>query len=183
MSSSCKNKEAAIRFIDQFYNPEVSVQVLWGELDTCVEKVSDTEYSVLSPTDESTDPGTWKWTNTLADDGPMYISDNIKVNLSTDMVSNADDTTIYDTIFEQLDLDKNVIPFTFLKYSDEDNTNLKMVNTNIVNLCLAQFAIWVAEGGVDEQWEDYLKNVEAAGMDDGITIIQKYFDQYLENEN
>lgn len=178
MSAACKNKEAAMKFIDQFYDPEVSLQVLFGSLGTNIAKNDDGSYNILPPTDSAVDPGTWKWTSTLADNGPMYVSDDLKVTLGTDMISNLDDTIPFDETFAKIDINKNVLPFTFLKYSDEDNTELALTNTNIENLCHAKFAIWVAEGGIDAEWDNYLKEAQNAGVNEAIAIIQKYYDEF-----
>ena len=72
MSSKCENKEAAMRFIDAFYDEEVSIQVLFGGIndkDKGIKKNEDGTYEVLPPADTALDPGTWKWTNTMADNG------------------------------------------------------------------------------------------------------------------
>lgn len=178
MSAACKHKEAAMKFIDQFYNPEVSLQVLFGSLGTNIQKNEDGSYAILPPADSAVDPGTWKWTSTLADNGPMYVSDTIKVTLGTDMISNLADTVPFDEAFANVELNKSVLPFSFIKYTDEDSTNLANINTNIENLCHAKFATWIAEGGIENEWDQYLKDCENAGMPQTIDIYQKYVDSY-----
>lgn len=179
MSAACKNKEAAMKFIDQFYNPEVGLQVLFGSLGTNIAKNDDGSYSILPPADSAMDPGTWKWTSTMADNGPMYISDDMNVTLGTDMVANLDDTIPFDEVFAKIDIKKNVLPFTFLRYSDEDNTALALANTNIETLCHAKFATWIAEGGMEAEWDQYVKDANAAGIENSIKIYQKYYDAYI----
>ena len=85
MTAKCENKEAAMRFIDQFYSPEGGLQVLFGSLGECIRKNDDGSYTILPPADPSMDPGTWKWTSALADAGPMYAADTIEVELGEDM--------------------------------------------------------------------------------------------------
>jgi len=181
MSAACKNKEAAMKFIDQFYNPEVSLQVLFGSLGTNISKNEDGSYTILPPPDPAMDPGTWKWTSTLADNGPMYISDDLKVTLGVDMIANLDDTVPFDEVFAKIDIKKNVIPLTFFRYSDEDSTALALANTNIQTLCHAKFAAWIAEGGIEQEWDQYVNEAKAAGIDTAIQIYQKYFDAYYSN--
>lgn len=178
MSAACKNKEAAMKFIDQFYNPEVGLQVLFGSLGTNIKKNDDGSYIILPPTDTAVDPGTWKWTSTLADNGPMYVSDDLAVTLGTDMVSNLSDTVPFDEAFANVDLKKSVLPFSFIKYTDEDSTNLANNNTNIQTLCHAKFATWVAEGGIENEWDQYLIDCENTGLPQSIEIYQKYVDSY-----
>ena len=74
MSAKCSNPETAMKFIDLFYDSAVSVQGLFGGItDGCVEQTGDNSFKVLDPLDPDTDPGTWKWTSTMADNAPMYI--------------------------------------------------------------------------------------------------------------
>ena len=181
MSAACENKEAAMKFIDQFYDPEVSLQVLFGSLGTNIQKNDDGSYHILPPADSSVDPGTWKWTSTLADNGPMYVADDLVVTLGTDMISNLKDTVPFDEAFANVDLNKSVLPFSFIKYSDEDSTDLANNNTNIETLCHAKFASWIAEGGIENEWDQYLKDCENAGMPQSIEIYQKYVDSYYQN--
>ncbi len=64
LSSGASDKEAAMKFINELYNPEVSLQVLFGSLGPNIEKADDGSYKILPPKDEEMDPGTWKWTST-----------------------------------------------------------------------------------------------------------------------
>ena len=85
MSAKTKNKEAAMRFINELYNPQVSMQVLFGSIGPNIKDNGDGSYSVLPPADPKMDPGTWKWTSSMADAGPMYIADSLNLNLGKDM--------------------------------------------------------------------------------------------------
>lgn len=39
-------------------------------------------------------------------------------------------------------------------------------------------ASWILNGGIDEEWDGYLKKMESYGLADYLAIKQKYFDQY-----
>ena len=49
MSAKTKNKEAAMRFINELYNPKVSMQVLFGSIGPNIKDNGDGSYSVLPP--------------------------------------------------------------------------------------------------------------------------------------
>ncbi len=75
MSASCENKEAAMRFINQFYDYDVSLEVMYGgmnDVDNCIVKNDDGTYEVLPPKDSSMDPSSWQWTNTFVNNGGMW---------------------------------------------------------------------------------------------------------------
>ncbi len=179
MSAACENKEAAMRFINELYDPQVSMQVLFGSIETNIKDNGDGTYAVLPPTDPAMDPGTWKWTSSWADNGPMYIADSLELTLGTDMQAIDAQTAPLSEAMGKVDLEKNVLPSMFMKYTTEDNTQLGLNNTNLMTLCVAMWSQWMTTGGIDEQWDDYVKNCESAGLNQNLEIMQKYYDAYM----
>lgn len=178
MSAQSKNKEAAMKFINELYDPIVSMQVLFGSLGTNIEE-SGGSYKVLPPEDPSMDPGTWKWTSTWADNGPMYISDSLDLTLGEDMQSVGEQTEPLSIAFSSLDTEKDLFP-PFVKYSQEENNELSLTNTSLMNVAMAKFSQWITEGEIDAEWDGYVQELERIGIDRTIEIMQKYYDQYYE---
>ena len=178
MSAKTKNKEAAMRFINELYNPQVSMQVLFGSIGPNIKDNGDGSYSVLPPADPKMDPGTWKWTSSMADAGPMYIADSLNLNLGKDM---QEVLTQSEPLKNALETDpkKDVFPGMFIKYSTQDNNTMSLNNTNVMNLASTQFAKWVMKGGVEAEWDKYVKENEKAGLQQNIEIMQKYYDDYM----
>lgn len=178
MSAKTKNKEAAIRFINELYKPEVSMQVLFGSLGTNIKDNGDGTYSVLPPADSKMDPGTWKWTSTMADNGPIYIADSLNLTLGKDM---QEVLTQSEPLKDALDIDpeKDVFPGMFIKYSTADNNTMSLNNTNVMNLANSNFAKWVTKGGVEAEWDAYVKESQKAGLNQNLEIMQKYYDEYM----
>ncbi|MBB6634566.1 extracellular solute-binding protein [Cohnella thailandensis] len=178
MSAKTKNKDAAMRFINQLYDPVVSMQVLFGSIGTNIKDNGDGSYAVLPPTDANMDPGTWKWTSTWADNGPMYISDSLNLTLGTDMQSVGKQTEPLDAVMNAIDKENDVLPSMFIKYSKDDNNAMSLVNTNLMNLAMAKFSQWVTKGGIGKEWDAYVKNIQKIGLDGNLSIMQKYYDDY-----
>ncbi|KRE47081.1 ABC transporter substrate-binding protein [Paenibacillus sp. Soil522] len=178
MSAKTKNKEAAMRFINELYKQEVSMQVLFGSLGTNIKDNGDGSYSVLPPADSKMDPGTWKWTSTWADSGPMYIADSLNLTLGKDMQEVlVQSEPLKDAL--SVDTEKDVFPGMFIKYTTADNNAMSLSNTNVMNLANTNFAKWVTKGGVEAQWDEYVKQSKKAGLDQNIEIMQKYYDEYM----
>lgn len=178
MSSQTKNKEAAMRFINELYDPKVSMQVLFGSLGPNIKDNGDETYSILPPKDEKMDPGTWKWTSSWADNGPLYISDSLKLTLGTDMQSVGEQTEALQSALDAIDTENDVLPDTFLKYSEEDNNAMSLVNTELMNLAMANFSKWVTKGGIDSEWDSYVEKMNQMGLPGNIEIVQEYYDDY-----
>ncbi|UYO03194.1 extracellular solute-binding protein [Paenibacillus sp. PSB04] len=178
MSAASKHKEAAMKFINELYNPEVSMQVLFGSLGTNIKDNGDGSFAVLPPQDEAMDPGTWKWTSTWADNGPMYIADSLKLTLGTDMQSVGKQTEPLQKVLDSIDKDNDVFPNLFIKYSAVDNSTMALANTALVSMALAKWSQWITKGGVDKEWDAYVENCKKTGLLKNIEIMQKYYDDY-----
>lgn len=181
MSAKTKNKEAAMKFINELYAPEVGMQVLFGSLGPNIKDNGDGTYAVLPPADAKMDPGTWKWTSTMADNGAFYIPDTLELTLGTDMQEVLGQSEPLEAALD-VDPDKDVFPGMFIKYSTMDNNAMSLNNTNVMNLAESSFAKWVTKGGVEAEWDTYIKESEKAGLKQNLEIMQKYYDDYL-NQN
>ncbi|WP_425452235.1 extracellular solute-binding protein [Paenibacillus sambharensis] len=177
VSARSKNKEAVMRFINELYKPEVGMQVLFGSLGTNIKDNGDGTYAVLPPADPKMDPGTWKWTSTMADNGAFYISDNLELTLGKDMQEVLGQSEALAEAL-QIDVEQDVLPSMFMKYSTADNNTMSLNTTNVMNLAETKFAKWVTEGGVEAEWDAYVKESERAGLAKNIEIMQKYYDAY-----
>ncbi|MEH7545477.1 MULTISPECIES: extracellular solute-binding protein [Bacillaceae] len=182
LSAQSKNKDAAMKFINELYDPKVSMQVLFGSMGTNIADNGDGSYKVLPPTDSKMDPGTWKWTSTWADNGPMYIADDLKLGLGTDMQSVGKQTEPLMGAINAIDKDNDLFPGMFIKYSKEDNSKLALNNTNLMNLTMPKYSQWITKGGIDKDWNAYVKNVEKTGLPENLKIMQKYYDDYKKNQ-
>ncbi|WP_018933442.1 extracellular solute-binding protein [Gracilibacillus lacisalsi] len=183
MSSATSNKEAAMKFINELYDPEVSLQVLFGSIGPNIEKTGDNSYKILEPQDEEMDPGTWKWTSTWADNGPMFISDQLDVELPVDMQAVDEQQAPFNDVFESLDRENDVFPGMMLKYSEEDHNQMTLVNTDFMNIAISKFGEWITSGGIEDEWDSYVQQVEQMGLPSNIEIIQGYYDDYKEQLN
>jgi putative aldouronate transport system substrate-binding protein len=178
MTTSCENQEAAMRFIDAFYEPEVSLQALFGGIsDGNIKKESDGSYTILPPQDPAIDPGTWKWTTSWADNSPIYISDDMNVTLGTDMAKVTVEKSIYEPALSLVD-QKDILWTKFLKYSVDDNNTIEMNRVNFMNIANSKMAQWITAGGIEAEWDQYVKDLINSGIEENNQIIQKYYNDY-----
>ncbi|MEE1649903.1 extracellular solute-binding protein [Brachybacterium sp. J144] len=182
LSATSKNKEAALQAINAFYEQDMSIQVLFGDIGPNIEKTGDNSYRVL-PAADGTDPSTWKWTSSLADNGPMWIRDDIEVELPTDLQEANDEAVPLQPAIDNMDLEKDVYPGMFIKMSTEDLNAMTLVNTTLMNSTMTRFAEWVTNGGIDEQWDAYVAEVEETGVAENIATMQRYYDEYMASKS
>ncbi len=179
ISTKCKNKDAAMKFIDAFYDKTASVESLFGGIsDGCIEKTGENSYKVLPPADPDTDAGTWKWTNTLADNGPMYIRRDTQIEMAQDMNNALKEREVYDDIIAKADK-SDTYPQMFMKYSLADQNAMAMAQANINNIIDNYWSLWLTgESDIDKDWDSYVESVQAAGLPEVLKIRQAAFDAY-----
>ncbi len=76
--------------------------------------------------------------------------------------------------------DKSV-PFPVVKYTDEELSRLVSLGTDIYKYVEAQFAHWVVDGGIDAEWDAYLQQLDAMGLQELIEIQNTAYNAYLES--
>ncbi|MNI91878.1 hypothetical protein D3C73_1495990 [compost metagenome] len=75
-----------------------------------------------------------------------------------------------------------MLPSMFIKYSAQDNNTMSLNNTSMMSLALSKWSQWITKGGIDAEWDAYVKNIEKTGVNKNIEIIQKYYDDYKSNQ-
>ena len=80
ISSKCKNPEAAIRFLDLFYQEKYSVQAYYGSMGVGIEENGDDTYRVLVPDGYGDED--WQRMNSMVDNGIYYFSDSVESRIT-----------------------------------------------------------------------------------------------------
>lgn len=188
LSSMCKNKDAAVKFIDSFYDEKTSLQVLFGgmnDVDQCMKDNGDGTYEVLSPADSSIDPGTWKWTNSFADYSPYYIPDDMKdrLTMGEDMVRVLEERKPLEETLARMEETCDTYPAKFISYSTDDNATLAMNQVNIENIVKQTYAAWLTDSNrdIEAEWEDYVDSIYKIGLTQNLEIRQAAYDKYIES--
>ena len=74
---------------------------------------------------------------------------------------------------------KYVYPNVFM--SIDDTNKVSQYDTDIKKYAEQKKADWILNGGIEKEWDSYLKKMEQYGLSDYLSIKQKYFDQYQES--
>lgn len=182
LSAACENKDAAFAFIDELYRPETSLQILWGDLGSCIIKNEDGSYRVQTPEEagdtQGLDAGNWKWTTTLADEGPGFISDELRVELPIDIEEVTKDMEVYQEVYERMNPQTDILHKNFLTFTDEDKSELSLIESNMMNLSVTQFTSFVTGGSIEENWDSYCRNFENTGSPRALEILQAAWNAY-----
>ncbi|MCE5343917.1 MAG: extracellular solute-binding protein [Eubacteriales bacterium] len=183
MSALSENKEAALRFLDTLYNPEFGLQILWGgmnDVDKCIAKNADGSYTILAPASANMDWGTWKWTMSWADLGPIYISDSMVVNLGTDMVDTLAQRAIYDDYVAKINEKKDLYVEMYMKLTSEEQATSGINLTTINSTVLPNLTAWIiGTQDIDSEWDAYVQYLLSSGLQENLDMRQNAYDNWL----
>lgn len=178
VTSACQNPGPLLAWVDKFYTEDASIQNFYGSFGVGVEKNdADGTYTVLEPQDGNS-ADTFAWIESLRDFGPKYIADgfNDKVKYAAE---NGDAS--------KLALDKELgkyakEAFPNVSYTTDQLNTLSTLYSDLDSYVTSNQATWVTEGGVEEQWDNYMQTLVTMGYEDFIKIQQDAYNTYNSNK-
>jgi len=174
ITTACKYPEAAARWLDEFYTGEASIQNFWGGIGTVITKNTDGTY-VLNDPPEGTSADSWYWDQSLRDFGPKYVSKEFEKNIVLSLDSG-------DGLKMELSkIAENTIttPYPDVMFTNEENEERPTLTTDIDKYIETTRARWITEGGVDEEWDDYINQLNAMELERLIEIYTDAFERYI----
>lgn len=178
VTSACTSPEKLLSWADSFYTEDASIQNFYGAFGIGVEKDEKTgTYTVLEPADGNT-ADTFAWIKSLRDFGPKYVPEGFNDKVSYEG-KNGDAS--------KLELDKELSMYAKAAYPnvsytiDQLNT-LSTLYTDINSFMALYQATWVTEGGIEEQWDEYIDTLEQMGYADFMKIQMTAYETYLNNK-
>ena len=173
ITKNCKNPGKLLEWADQFYTDEASLQTYYGSIgDGKIAKHDDGTYEVLLPdADSGINLDTSCWTFSFRDHGPKYMNKEFesKVILPTtegDGIKLADDA-----VNAQYARDT----FPVVSYTADELDQIGFLSPEVLNYVNQQYAHWVTEGGVEEEWDAYIDQLNKMGVND---LVQIHLDAY-----
>ena len=181
ITKNCKEPEKLLKWADDFYDDLTSMQTFYGSIsDGCITENEDGTYDVNVPEDGSS-LDTSAWSNSLRDFGPKYMNPEFydKVHIPDnqgDGIKLKED----ELNAKYVTTDKNV-GFPMVQYTDDELAQLTTLGTDIYKYCEAQYAHWVVDGGIEEEWDSYLKQLKDMGVEELVKIQDTAYTSYQEN--
>lgn len=175
MSAGCENPEAAMRFMNELYKSENSVQLNLGSFGESTEMDSEGKIHILEHPDGVTDFNSWVWEVSFADMGPYYVSREYEENIiaSAALSEKLDEDAVYRPYFRD---EKDVYPP--MLYTAEDSASMGIYTTDINNIVFEKMAFWISgEGDVEREWEAYLQSLDNVGLPALMEIYTKYWEE------
>lgn len=180
ISKDCENPEKLLAWADDFYDNVATLQTTYGSIsDGCVTDNGDGTYAVNEPEDGSS-LDTSAWSNALKDFGPKYMTEDFEANVTLPADQGDGIRLLEDEVnAKYVTTDKNV-GFPMVQYTSDEQNTLTMLGTDIYQYVEAQYAHWVVDGGIEEEWDAYLEQLDAMGLQDLVKAQTDAYNAYLE---
>ena len=179
ITSSCEKLELAAKWVDLMYAPVQSVQNNWGTYgeegkDNIFELKDDGTLSHKPLDSLSVSP--WEARCAQMVSGPLAVLNSYYGTY----------TTCPPDALERMEFVKGYVadmkydmlyPNIFM--TQEDSELLAQYETGIKQYAEQMKATWILKGGIEKEWDGYLKKLDQLGLQKYIAIKQKYLDAYL----
>ena len=174
ITTVCKHPEVVLRWADQFYTGEASIQNFWGGLGEVTTANADGTYTLNNPP-AGTSADAWYWDRSLRDFGPKYCSIEFDKKIILDPTEGDGLKVAMDAETAQY-----VRPcFPELKYTADEYNELSFLQADIDTYVDTTRAHWVADGGIDEEWDAYVEQLKTMGLEDMNKIYEGAYARYL----
>ena len=167
--------EVTMRWVDRLYDPVMSAEVSWGPIGTTLEENADGVLQQMT-----LDPGVsaGELRQKVAPGGPHVVlkEDFENVVLPEPRASQRVE-----------DLEELYLPYAEkewypnVPFSDAEIQEINEIETEIKSYVDTQRATWIADGGVEEGWDDYTAQLDTMGLPRLVELYQTAYDRYQEN--
>lgn len=183
MSSTCKNKEAAMRWVDYLYSEEGTLLTKYGENGKAYTiqpdgKIKDTIKENI-PRDANGNPTVEFWDIKMA---PGYVLPQYWSQTIIDKFIIPDETNIgviqSKLCYEYYNPVKPKYMMKDILFSKQDIQRLSELASQVHPVFNQYFASFITgESSIDSQWDTYVSGFKTMGVDEMVAIYQKYIDK------
>ncbi|MDD9271913.1 extracellular solute-binding protein [Paenibacillus sp. GCM10023248] len=169
ITSNNKNPEITMRWIDYMYDPRVSLEAVNGTIGTVMKDNGD---GTLTTIDPPSGVNANEFRHTVS---PGSTSVFAKTNDSPKVVGKPYEKGDMDKLLQPY-LDKNIFPNLY--FSEEETEARSRYFTDIDAYVKKMQAKWLVQGGIDEEWDSYVKKLKEMNLDKLVKVYQDAYNRY-----
>jgi putative aldouronate transport system substrate-binding protein len=183
ITKKCKNPAGLLKFFDQWYNPEIVMQLQYGPIGTYFTE-QDENGVWKSITNEQSKEKYGKSAGELKAEcevsGPkLILSDYYK---TTFKMEDRAIQRLNDLMNFWMPYVKNTTTYPVdCVYTKEELDTIDMYKTDFENTVAEQEALWLKENGpTDDEWNSYVAKLkDTCGMEELLKVYQAAYDRYV----
>lgn len=175
ITRACRNPELLLKWVDQRYEPIISMQCIYGPIGVFFDEQPDANgvYNTreMGPGEtEGEVKGRNEWTGPseqLAEDYGVYYYMEERAQQRLDDLNNfwfqyVDSTEYYPSVV----------------YSEEEIDIINDKLPDIKSMTEERVSHWLRDGGIENEWDQYLADLDSMGLQDVIGAWQAAYDRY-----
>jgi ABC-type sugar transport system, periplasmic component len=174
ITKSNKHPVETIKWIDQFYSEENSLQGYYGSIPEFVKSIDNGKrYEILPAADGNQDRQ--MWTNALVDNAPLYSSSALeaKTTVPPSVIRRMKEDSVYKKYEPN---PKSIYPI--VKFSSTEIDQMALAKTDVYKYVDQKFAEWVLKGTVEQEWSAYLDQLRIMGLPTMKKLYQTAYENY-----
>ncbi|MDY7224154.1 extracellular solute-binding protein [Halalkalibacterium halodurans] len=175
ITSANKHPEITMRWVDQLYDPKMSAQISWGPIGIIYEE-DEKGMLVNKELDEGVAMGELR--QKVAPNGPTVV---LAEHFGTvvDMEPRAKQRlNDIEEVYAPYLVEEN---YPDIFFTEEELDRINRLEMEILDFVNQQQALWLLNGGVEEEWDSYVNQLERMGLDELMEIYQEGLDRFNEN--
>jgi putative aldouronate transport system substrate-binding protein len=181
ISSSTRHPEIAFRWLDNLYDQDISLQVFYGAFGPPLVKNADGTYTRKSTPEGFV--GNWTYAYGYNTGAPQYTSDAVDARITEESSAVPPRNPILLTNYKR----EIYMPYetptysTHIPFTDEESRELSVLVTDIDNVVTQQAAVWVTSGGVEREYDAFIRRLNSMGLPRMVQIYQTAYDRFQQN--
>ncbi|MCI9590931.1 MAG: extracellular solute-binding protein [Lachnospiraceae bacterium] len=174
ITNQAEHPEVLMRWIDESYDMETSLEICQGLLGHALEITPDGRYQQME-LPEGTTLDTVIHDFGPGNDGTFAVMQPIidKLNLNANLTERKE----LDKFYSQYNVPaEDMYPNVF--FTEDEIEEIGVLQTDIDSYVAQKYAGWIVEGGVEEEWDKFQKKLKDMNVDRYIEIYKTAYDRY-----
>jgi putative aldouronate transport system substrate-binding protein len=175
ITSKAEHPEVLMRWIDQSYDPEVSLEICQGLMGRVMERTAEGRYHQMQlPEGVTLDTAIHDYSP--GNDGTFAIMKPTIDKL--DLNANLTERKELDAFYSRYNVPAGeMYPNVF--FTEEEIEEIGVLQTDIDSYVAQKYAGWIVEGGVEEEWNGFQKKLKDMNVERYIHIYKDAYDRYF----
>lgn len=179
ITSANENPEATIRLLDYIYSEERSLDIAYGP--NAWEYGDDGKtIKHISPPEGQSD-SEWRYQDSPSHDFVFYVSEEMGDRMEFGELEHAEFFYKRPEYLETIEGKVVNRKYPALLNTEEEIEVLGKEGTALNEFTQQKLAEWITEGGIEEEWDDYLKQLENMGLEQVEAAYQSALDRFNES--
>lgn len=181
LTKACKHPEIAIRWLDNINSEENSIQMLYGmfkeegytasEALVPSKKVAGKWTTNVRPSEIN--PNDWPWSAPIGS-SPVIVSKDVINKYIEGRINNIvkeKACAIYRPYLTEY-------PYNYpFRFTIDEIEQLNIIQNDLISYIFKTKAKWISNGGIDAEWDNYLKQLDRLGLQDYVALYRTAFER------